>query len=381
MMRIRTTLAALCVGICCFLFFYKVSLGSENEVALALDPGTSSASGQESEESGETTTLSAAAEVFVKRERPWAQFDHDEHMAAMESEGCESCHPSDSEGELVYSFPAAENETNAEALMNSYHDKCIACHQQRAAEHKTSGPVSCGQCHRAQLSAEGDQAGSSLYDLARGPLLWVATVVFVVGIAYRIIELFLLTKKKETVDWPTRGIRVDSPAERKLKSTLSFRHSLIGKHPVMAIASGIFHTSLFAAPLFAAGHTLLLRQSWGISLWRLPSSLTDALTVVFLLGVLFMFVRRIAFAKMRAVSSFHDFLFLFVTAAPFLTGFLAYHQWFEYRTIIILHMLVGELMLIVIPFTKLSHMVFFFFVRGLIGSEHTVTRGGRVWAS
>ena len=70
-----------------------------------------------------------------------------------------------------------------------------------------------------------------------------------------------------------------------------------------------------------------------------------------------------------------------IAALPFLTGFLAYHQWFTYKTVITLHALTGELMLIAIPFTKLSHMVFFFFVRGFVASEHSVARGDRVWSA
>lgn len=220
-----------------------------------------------------------------------------------------------------------------------------------------------------------------MYELARGPLLWFAAAVFIVGIVYRIIELFMLTEKRERIRWPTHGIRVDSPEERKLRLIISFQHSLIGKHPVMAIVSGVFHSCLFAAPIFAKGHALFLRQSWGISFWSLPISLTDALTVVVLLGVLFLLVRRTMVPRVRAVSSVYDFLFLLLTAAPYLTGFLAYHQLLPYRTIIILHMLAGELMLIAIPFTKLSHMVFFFFVRGFVGSEHSIARGDRVWSA
>ncbi len=220
-----------------------------------------------------------------------------------------------------------------------------------------------------------------MYELARGPLLWLAAVVFIAGIGYRVVELFLLTKKRERVPWPKRGIRVDSPEERRLRPIISFQHSLIGKHPVMAIVSGVFHLCLFAAPIFAQGHILLLRQSWGIRLWSLPSSLVDVLTVIVLLGVLFLLVRRAMLPRVRAVTGFDDILFLFIVAAPYLTGFLAYHQWVQYRTVIILHMLAGELMLIAIPFTKLSHMVFFFFVRGFMGSEHSIARGSRVWSA
>ena len=72
-------------------------------------------------------------------------------------------------------------------------------------------------------------------------------------------------------------------------------------------------------------------------------------------------------------------LVLLITVAPFVTGFLAYHQWFDYRTVILLHILAGEVMLVTIPFTKLGHMLFLFLYRFLIGSEHSFSQGSRTW--
>ena len=74
-------------------------------------------------------------------------------------------------------------------------------------------------------------------------------------------------------------------------------------------------------------------------------------------------------------------LVLLITAAPFLTGFMAYHQWGDYKTIVTIHVLAGQLMLVAIPFTKVGHMVFFFFVRTLFGSEFSMWRGRRTWSS
>jgi hypothetical protein len=71
---------------------------------------------------------------------------------------------------------------------------------------------------------------------------------------------------------------------------------------------------------------------------------------------------------------------LALASVPFLSGFLAYHQIFDYPTMIMIHMLSGELMLMAIPFTKLSHMIFFFFNRFYVVNEHTLGgRGKRVW--
>jgi len=211
--------------------------------------------------------------------------------------------------------------------------------------------------------------------------MWVAGMVFIGGIAYRVVQLFRLTKKKENAYCPTYAVREDSPEERKLRAILFLQNSLLGRHPVMAIVSLVFHFCLFAVPVLTLAHNLLWRESWGISFFSLPDRLTDIMTVLVLLGALFFFVRRLVVPRVRAVSSLQDYLVLGIAAAPYLTGFMAYHQWADYRTMITVHMLAGELMLAAIPFTKLMHMIFFFFARTLFGSEFSMWRGRRVWST
>jgi hypothetical protein len=70
---------------------------------------------------------------------------------------------------------------------------------------------------------------------------------------------------------------------------------------------------------------------------------------------------------------------LLIAVAPFLTGYFAYHQWFNYDTVMALHILSGEAMLITLPFTKLGHMLFFFLYRFLIGNEYSFAKGARAW--
>ncbi len=220
-----------------------------------------------------------------------------------------------------------------------------------------------------------------LYELARGPLMWIAAIVFIAGISYRVVQLFRLTKKKEQAYCPASNVRKDSPEERKLKVIIFLQNSLLGQHPVMALVSLVFHTCLFAIPFLTHAHNLLWRESWGIGFFSLPDGLIDVMTVIVLLGCLFFLVRRLAVPRVRAISSLSDHLVLAITAAPFLTGFLAYHQWADYKTMITLHILAGQLMLIAIPFTKVGHMVFFFFARTLFGSEFSMWRGSRVWSN
>jgi len=66
-------------------------------------------------------------------------------------------------------------------------------------------------------------------------------------------------------------------------------------------------------------------------------------------------------------------------ALPFISGLWVYHQWAALRVMMIIHMASGEIMLMIIPFTKLSHMLFFPFMRGYMGSEFGAVRYSKDW--
>jgi nitrate reductase gamma subunit len=90
-------------------------------------------------------------------------------------------------------------------------------------------------------------------------------------------------------------------------------------------------------------------------------------------------IRRIVRSEVRILTETWDWVLLGFIALPFLTGFLAYHQFGPYELLMTLHLLTAEILLILIPFTKLAHMILFFFTRAFIGFEMGGRRGARSW--
>ncbi len=215
-----------------------------------------------------------------------------------------------------------------------------------------------------------------------GPLVTIAVIIFILGLLYQGIQFFRLTKKKE---WGTPPSSIEIKREKKtitqqISEALSALNGTLWKtDPVLTIITSVFHICLIVAPLFLLGHNILLDQSWGVSLFSLPEFLSNILTIVVLICGVYFLSRRLFLARVRAITTAYDYLVLLIALAPFLTGFFAYQQWLNYQTMIFLHILSGELMLITIPFTKLGHMLFFFLYRFFIGSEYSFVRGSRTW--
>ncbi len=216
-----------------------------------------------------------------------------------------------------------------------------------------------------------------IYNFVSGPLTWVAFVLFFGGCLYRVTRLIRLVKLKEPfifsyMSWyySFRSI---------LHWITPFGTENWRRHPVLTIVTFTFHICLIATPIFLLSHIVLWEESFGISWWSIPDALADVMTVLVIAGSIFFLLRRLKLPEVRYVTSASDFVILSIVAAPFVTGFLAYHQWFAYPVIMVLHIIAGQIMLVAIPFTRLSHMIFSIFTRAYMGSEFGKVRHARDW--
>ena len=215
------------------------------------------------------------------------------------------------------------------------------------------------------------------YGFLTGPGLWFAFIVFLGGLILRLTYLFALSREKDKVfynhmslSWGLRSIG---------HWLIPMGSASMRNQPVFSVAFYIFHICLLGVPLFLSAHNILWDEAFGISLWSMPDKWADSLTVVLIGAVLFLFIRRLARPEVRILTGFWDYFLLILTLLPFLTGFLAYHQWGPYNIMLILHILSAEILLIVIPFSKLANVILFFFTRAFIGFEMGGRRKARAW--
>lgn len=230
---------------------------------------------------------------------------------------------------------------------------------------------------------------ASMYEFIRGPLAWFAFLVFLAGSAYQVGRFFRLTRlrmkgpgSKPRISAPEKASMGRRPFTSSVARLLArLRVSVWGWSPVTLAVSTVFHVLLFLVPVFLLVHNSLFMELWGVSLCPhvLSDFAADALTLsVFACGVFFL-GRRIFLARVRAISDAGDYLVLLITLAPFLTGFLAVKNVFDYRMMVIMHILSVEILWMALPFTRLNHMILFFLNRFLIGHEYGLGRGLRRW--
>lgn len=215
-----------------------------------------------------------------------------------------------------------------------------------------------------------------MYEFVSGPLAWIAFLIFVGGSAYKIYYM-LTNAKKEKVVFPHMSFKHGLASV--IHWIIPFGSRYMRQRPVLTIVSFAFHICLIITPIFLLAHVILWDESWSISWWTLSDSLADWMTLIVIAGAIFFLYRRLTDPVVKNVTDRSDFILLAITVLPFLTGFLAYHQWFGVKTMLIFHILAGEAMLIAIPFTRLSHMLFFVFTRSFFGSEQGYVKNSKDW--
>jgi nitrate reductase gamma subunit len=229
-----------------------------------------------------------------------------------------------------------------------------------------------------------------LYDIALGPAFVIAWILFAGGFAWRILQFTRMTRKTVPGSVIPNPVPVRGDTEFLLKGKTAVgrallryrrweRRTIFHTNPVMARVSAVFHALLFLIPLLLPAHNILFYQGTRLSLPTLPEPLMDKLTLLLIAFGAFFLVRRILVPRVRVLSTVRDYLVLLLVAAPFVTAYMAYHHWLDYHVMVLVHMIVGEVLIAAIPFTKLGHMPFLIFARFFASSERAWKPGNRRW--
>ena len=218
---------------------------------------------------------------------------------------------------------------------------------------------------------------NALYQFVSGPLAWLAFILFIGGSLYRLIHLMVLVHKKEKFIYSYMSLKYS--LRSILRWSTPFATENMKRHPGLTIVAFAFHICLILTPIFLLAHVTLVEEYWDISWWTLPEGAAEVMTLIVIAACVFFLVRRLVRPEVQYVTSASDYIILAIVAAPFITGFVAYYQWFEYQIFMILHIISGEVMLVAIPFTRLGHMLLAPLTRAYMGSEFGGVRHAKDW--
>jgi len=217
-----------------------------------------------------------------------------------------------------------------------------------------------------------------MYDWLTGPGLWLSIAICLVGLFVR--GIFYV----KGLNWQLDRVAYTAHPKAGLKGALRsifFWILPLGTRswraqPFMTVLFFVFHLGAVCIPLFLTAHTMIIKETFGISLVSLNQTIADIISWGVIISAVFLIFRRLVLPEVRILSTAYDYLILFLSVAPFITGLICRYEFGSYSFFLIVHIILGEILLISIPFTKLSHILLFFLSRAQLGMDFGIKRGG-----
>jgi nitrate reductase gamma subunit len=181
----------------------------------------------------------------------------------------------------------------------------------------------------------------------------IAVGIFLFGLLWRLIEIYSLGRKKDIA--PARHAAGASGLHTVFRRSLP-PPGMLKHSPVSYIGGFVFHFGLAVIVFLFAPHILLITNLTGLSWPGLPSQFVDLAAVVTMAAMVVILVDRINKPVKRFLSTFEDWFTWAVTFLPVLTGWMAVqHLLLPYTLMLAIHILSVEVLLVLLPFTKLFH--------------------------
>jgi len=200
----------------------------------------------------------------------------------------------------------------------------------------------------------------------RGPGFKIALIIFIVGLVFRVTQNLVVGRSKELA--AAKGDRM------KHGLVTIWRRSFF--HPYMShrgyftlIAGYIFHLGFLITLFLLSQHIIMFKSVLNFGWPALPPAIIDITGLLAIAALFAILFHRITDPVLQQISDYQDYLAWLLTLLPLATGFLLMHPMtLPYKWVLASHIMSAEILLIAIPFTKLSHMLSIFISRWYNGA-------------
>jgi nitrate reductase gamma subunit len=208
----------------------------------------------------------------------------------------------------------------------------------------------------------------TLLSFARGPGMQVASLIFVAGMFWRLSGIFLLRRRvAHAAARNPFAVRVLGGAVTIFTRTIP-RRTFWPRVGAGVALSYVFHVGLFIILFGGAPHILIIHDIFGLSWPGLPRGVIVIASGITLAALILLLVRRLTHPVLRLLSKPDDYISWAMVFLPVATGILLSGETVAgYGTLLAVHILSIEALMIWLPFGKLMHVSLVFAGRFVLG--------------
>jgi nitrate reductase gamma subunit len=198
----------------------------------------------------------------------------------------------------------------------------------------------------------------SWIEFGRGPLFRITFSLMLLGLL-RILVLTLVGVAEAYDRSPDKIVNWREAGKQTLAWLFPIKR-LWKQRPAYSTISLFFHVGLLLVPLFLAAHVLLWKRGVGFAWPAIPQRLANDLTVVVIGAGLGLVCGRLLSSGSRKLSRRQDVAWPLLLVLPFVTGYICANLAIgpkAYDTMMLVHVYSADLIMLLIPFTKIAHCV------------------------
>lgn len=208
----------------------------------------------------------------------------------------------------------------------------------------------------------------TLLSFARGPGMQIASLIFITGMFWRLSGILLLRRRV------AHAAARNSFARRLLGGATTIitrtipRRTFWPRVGAGVVLSYVFHIGLFIVLFGGAPHILIVHEIFGVAWPDLPKGVVVVASGITLAALILLLVRRLTHPVLKLLSKPDDYISWTIVFLPVASGILLSGETVaSYGTLLALHILSIELLMIWLPFGKLMHVALVFAGRGVLG--------------
>jgi len=208
----------------------------------------------------------------------------------------------------------------------------------------------------------------TLLSFARGPGMQLATLILIAGMFWRLSGILLLRRRV------AHAAARNPFAARLLGGGVAIftrtipRRTFWPRVGAGVALSYVFHVGLFIVLFGGAPHILVIHEIFGVAWPDLPKGVVVVASGITLAALILLLVRRLTHPVLRLLSTPDDYISWVIVVLPVATGILLSGETVaSYGTLLALHILSIEALMIWLPFGKLMHVSLVFAGRFMLG--------------
>jgi nitrate reductase gamma subunit len=208
----------------------------------------------------------------------------------------------------------------------------------------------------------------TLLSFARGPGMQFATLILIAGMFWRLAGVLLLRRRvAHAAARNPLGARLLGGAVTVFTRSIP-RRTFWPRAGAGVALSYVFHIGLFIVLFGGAPHILIIHEIFGVSWPDLPKGMIVLASGITLAALILLLLRRLTHPVLKLLSTPDDYISWLIVFMPVATGILLSGETVAgYGTLLALHILSIEALMIWLPFGKLMHVSLVFAGRFMLG--------------